>query len=457
MILLLSLSGLDAPAQSVKPSFFGTKTPYQPRQKKYTAPPAGYVPVFINYVGRHGARFMTKPGGDADVLNLLLMARGKNALTDTGKILLRSAQAFMKIEKGNYENITLSGAAEQQGIGARLYETYRPVFRGNGMDVMTTAKIRTQQSAKAFLQGIKNDPAEQIHWYKGDSLDDILRFYDISPAYQQYKKSAALQQRLDSFENDERLKKIAGFIAARVFSSSFAGQLSSGISLPDKNGGKEMNTVSFIKDLYDLYAVQQDIQGEIAQARIPKEAIRFGVVFRERDLVFLNLINNASDFFEKGPAADAQGIQVTIAAPLLLDFLNTINHKIENPASPDLKLRFSHAETISPFATLLGIPEASVSSNSIYTYNKKWKAADIIPMSANIQWILYSNGKDYLVKTLLNEKEVALPVQTSNFPYYSWSQVKDYYLQKLASLHAGPEQDMHQYLLEVSAGPVPRP
>ena len=36
--------------------YLNTKTPYQPQQKNYAAPPKGYMPVFINYVGRHGAR-----------------------------------------------------------------------------------------------------------------------------------------------------------------------------------------------------------------------------------------------------------------------------------------------------------------------------------------------------------------------------------------------------------------
>lgn len=48
-------------------------------------------------------------------------------------------------------------------------------------------------------------------------------------------------------------------------------------------------------------------------------------------------------------------------------------------------------------------------------------------MSANVQWVLYSNGCEYLIKALLNEKEVRLPVKTNSFTYYKLSDVASYY------------------------------
>ena len=100
----------------------------------------------------------------------------------------------------------------------------------------------------------------------------------------------------------------------------------------------------------------------------------------------------------------------------------------------DAILRFTHAEAISPFATLLGIPQASIPAASVYEYNKHWSAAAIIPLSANIQWIVYSNGTEYLVKALLNEKEVSLPLPAKLWPYYSWEDVRKYYQQKLIGI-----------------------
>jgi hypothetical protein len=154
-------------------------------------------------------------------------------------------------------------------------------------------------------------------------------------------------------------------------------------------------------------------------------------VFSARDLSWFNIINSASDFYEKGPAENVNGIQVTIAAPLLRDLINTTDSAIRF-RNFDAVLRFTHAEAISPLATLMGIPQASKTSNSVFTFSDVWNASEIIPMSANIQWILYSNGKSFLIRILLNEKEVNLPVETKTNPYYTWNDVRSYYLNKLS-------------------------
>ena len=55
-------------------------------------------------------------------------------------------------------------------------------------------------------------------------------------------------------------------------------------------------------------------------------------------------------------------------------------------------------------------------------------------MGANIQLVFYRENpqdKDVLVKVLLNENEVRLPVKSEEEPYYKWNVVRDYYLKKL--------------------------
>ncbi|HVX51677.1 MAG TPA: hypothetical protein VHB48_16065, partial [Chitinophagaceae bacterium] len=85
--------------------YLGTKTPYPvTRIIRNTPAPKGYQAVFINYVGRHGARFLTKPGSDVLVVNVLALADSNNALTATGRNIKQMARRFEEIEKGNYEN-----------------------------------------------------------------------------------------------------------------------------------------------------------------------------------------------------------------------------------------------------------------------------------------------------------------------------------------------------------------
>ena len=66
----------------------------------------------------------------------------------------------------------------------------------------------------------------------------------------------------------------------------------------------------------------------------------------------------------------------------------------------------------------------------------------VIPTGCNIQLIFYrpKKGKqgDILVKALLNENEVTMPVETDMFPYYKWNDVKAYYQEKLKKQPKNP-------------------
>ncbi len=431
--------------------YLGTKTPYpSPSKNKITPPPAGYEPVFINYTGRHGSRFMTKAGSDVEVLALLSYAKKKNALTSKGKQLKAMTERFLTIEKDNYENITLLGSAEQEAIGTRIFSTYQKAFKGQGIDVIMTHKVRTQQSAEAFRKGLKNYPGAIHEKVIPDSADNTLRFYDIAPAYRDFKKSTPLVKRMDSLSADARAFTTAKNVCSKLFSPDFVQTLlKEGVVINAGKKNSKINAISFTDNLYDLYTISFSMPLEMKQKGYAKSDIDFSIAFDEKDLRWLDLVNGASDFYEKGAGLDTLGLQIRIAVPLLADYLNSTQDIIINKRKADGVFRFTHAEAISPLATLLGIREASVPDASVFSYHKNWKASSIIPLSANIAWIVYSNGKDQLVKVLLNEKEVRLPITTHQYPFYRWEDIRNYYLKKISALHTDPQADMQQYLLNV--------
>lgn len=416
----------------------GTKTPYRFSIQKYTPAPEGFEPVFVNYVGRHGARFLTKAGSDITLLQVLSEAEKAHALTKKGVLLKAMVIRFLSIENNNYENISLLGEEEQAGIGTRLYNNYKPAFKGRGLEVQITHKIRTKQSADAFLRPFAGQKSEFA--LVKDSDENVLRFYDLSPAYQVFKNNLSVQ--LDSLEKDPRMKQTAASVCAKIFTGNF---IQNGVKVTVRQKPVVIDAAAITECIYDLYSVQFSIPLEMRKKGYTRDSIDFGIVLNQKELQWLNFKNGAADFLEKGAGTDTLGIQVRIAAPLLADFLNST----ENLAQKDAVLRFTHAEAISPFATLLGIRAASVPAASVYDYNRHWKASSIIPLSANIQWIIYSNGKEKQVKVLLNEREVALPVKTNYYPYYRWEDIQHYYLEKLHMIHTDPMADMHEYLLQL--------
>lgn len=85
-------------------------------------------------------------------------------------------------------------------------------------------------------------------------------------------------------------------------------------------------------------------------------------------------------------------------------------------------------------ACLMELDNCARKADDLDRLDEKWMNYRIFPMAANIQLVFYRPKKgngDILVKALLNEKETTMPVKTDNYPYYRWSDLREYYLKKL--------------------------
>ena len=69
-----------------------------------------------------------------------------------------------------------------------------------------------------------------------------------------------------------------------------------------------------------------------------------------------------------------------------------------------------------------------------------WRSYEIFPMGCNIQMVFARPAKkknytadDVIVKVLLNEHPVKLPVPFVNGDYVSWPALRNYYLEKIGN------------------------
>ena len=98
-------------------------------------------------------------------------------------------------------------------------------------------------------------------------------------------------------------------------------------------------------------------------------------------------------------------------------------------------MRFGHEVCVMPLACLMELGNCGVSVANLDELDQHWKNYRIFPMACNIQLIFYKPKKgqgDILVKALLNEREVTLPVTPTATPYYyKWNDVRAYWQGKL--------------------------
>ena len=98
-------------------------------------------------------------------------------------------------------------------------------------------------------------------------------------------------------------------------------------------------------------------------------------------------------------------------------------------------LRFGHDTGLLPLVALLNLDGIGESYTDLELLHNYWQDFSVIPMAGNLQIVFYRknnpnvSGSQYLVKFLLNEREVKLPVSKSPVVgnYYDWNLVRDYF------------------------------
>lgn len=411
---------LSASIFSADFNYLGTKQPYSVKEVSTAPTPNGYKPFFVNHLGRHGSRHLSSPKYDVSLYELLSIAEKEKAITPEGLRLKNSIAQLMEIEKGNYGLLTEVGVKEQKEIAKRFYENNKEIF-GKDIIASSTYVERAQQSRDAFLEELgQYTPNINFKVSTNNKKDILLRFFDLSPEYEEFSENSSWKKELDTYSKS---KNFNNEVLNQLFSKEFIKKLEDGeFKLKDSKGKTVLkNPTDAVRNLYDLYIIQASIGKDLG----------FGKYFSEEQLKWYEEVDNLSDFYEKGPGKNGEDIATNIALPLLENFIVTSDEAIKNQ-NTSANLRFAHAETTIPFITLLDINGYSEKEDIIEKVYDKWLGRDISGMSTNIQWIFYKNDKnDILIKILHNEKDAELPIATSMKPYYKWNDVKNFYTKKL--------------------------
>ena len=99
---------------------------------------------------------------------------------------------------------------------------------------------------------------------------------------------------------------------------------------------------------------------------------------------------------------------------------------------PSVNLRYGHDGILINLLTLLEVNDLGKEYSSIEEAEVGGlRNYDIRPMAGNLQLVFYRNDEgEVLVKGLLNEEEIRLPGVPFSGPYYRWTDLRDFYLEK---------------------------
>lgn len=157
-------------------------------------------------------------------------------------------------------------------------------------------------------------------------------------------------------------------------------------------------------------------------------------IFTTDELYHQWVCNNAGWYLSSGNSPATLGRMPYTQRYLLARFIESADKAIaagDNSAS----LRFGHESVVLPMVCFMELGDYGQAIENLDDVAHLWQNYRIFPMASNIQLVFYRNENcpdDILVKALLNEEEVTLPGMPVTGRYYRWSELKEYYLKKLA-------------------------
>ncbi|HHX3690645.1 TPA: histidine-type phosphatase [Burkholderia cenocepacia] len=438
----------------------------------YEAPPAGYAPVYTELVARHGSRGLSGFKYDGAVYAMLVKAEADGALTALGAQLKADTYAMMKanallgygvqgISTPGYGNLTQTGIREHQQLAARLAQRLPALFAAGNRQVVVvnSGQDRAVDSSTYFSAALAaaqpalapaitlpaapagypaNAPVAQpagtnrfllyFHSLKPatdlvtDTSDPYYATYQASQAYQAYANDATVAAKLKAIKAAPQAADVAQTVLSALVSPAFIAKLgtdgytfaNTGTYTFTSTDGKFTNTlkgdgktkiataVDAVNVLYNLLQVAPAMTAETGGVTMEK-------YIGAEQAQYLAYLQDAEDYYQKGPGIqEANPVTYRMAKVLQDDFFGEVDAIARGDLTHAAKLRFTHAEIVIPFASIMNLKNVFVPTPQAQTYtyaNNPWRGDQVSPMAANMQWDVYRNGTRLIVKMLYNERE----------------------------------------------------
>jgi len=189
-----------------------------------------------------------------------------------------------------------------------------------------------------------------------------------------------------------------------------------------------------IDDARKMMIYLMEVTGNM-QSHHQFEGVNLYDLFSNDDIYSVWRYNNAYWYILSGETPLTQCRVDYMEANLLRNFIEDADRAITSAEpAPGASLRFGHESVVLPLCCLMGINGMDYRTTDLENLDKYWQTYKVFPMAANIQFIYFrkAGSDDVLLLPLLNEREATLPVTTDVAPYYHWSDVRDYFIDKLS-------------------------
>ena len=384
-------------------------TAYPDPTEPLTPAPKGYEPFYLSGYARHGSRWLCGDGQYQDVLKPLRKAHAQGKLTPDGEQLLASVEEFYKGAQGRIGELTSKGEDQHHRIGRRMAENFPQIFnaKNSRVDARSTVVIRCILSMEAECE-------ELTRHFRGLTMHN-----DVSNTYQWYLAPGTPKYVAEAEKG--RAGLVEKWRKELVHPERFSKQLFSDAAYSRDS----VNCERLMRRVFDVCCNMQSHYGA-------PDLWRY---FTEDEAYDLWTIYNRTHYTEFSASNYTNRKAPFKVDVLLKNFLETADTIVGRKDYHGATLRFGHEVFLMPLAALMELGNVGATVENLDTLDRVWVNSTIFPMAGNIQLVFYRPKKgrqgDILVKALLQEREMTLPVKPVKFPYYRWEDLKAYYKTKL--------------------------
>ncbi len=406
--LLLSFYGKLFAYETLPSQYEGSMMPYDFELCTPAEVPDSLQPFFINYVARHGARFLSSEKKVKNISEALDKARKTGTITPLGEEMVSLVAEVCRHTAGRWGALDSVGCVEQQRL-AESMSTMWPSVTGNGVvQACATYVPRVVMSMYEFSHRLCSlNPDIQIYTGEGHQYDRLLRFFDANPVYATYLADKPWKPEYDAFVNNYISSAPARALVGDIYSEA------------------ELRKLTL-----DVYGVIQSLRA----AGLPAPTTRWMSAEDYRkcweaanlEHYYARSINR----FSREPAI--------AAIPLLRDIIDTADTAVRNESFGEIPLkaamRFGHAETLMPLLSLCDVegcnaPDVTTAADVV----SKWRDYEIVPLGANFEIVLLQapSGTIYAL-TRLNGRDVK--VGSFDSALVPWADLRDYWTKRSIQL-----------------------
>lgn len=382
----------------------GSLKPYPVEVHNVNAPDS-LIPVYISHVGRHGARYPASSANCLKMRDALRHADSLGTITPLGRKLLDLTDDVIAASHNRWGALDSLGQAEQRAIASRMFATFPELFKSGLVNAISSYSPRSMMSMFSFVHQLDRLNNKLTFVTSTGRLNSpLMRPFDINQDYLEFRRDDVWKPAYTEYFESACPITALNRVLGRDYPYG------------DTDKARDLALTEYYV-VAGLEAMEMESQMQ--------------TYFTVEEANALWSCFNLRQYLQR-TATTVSAVPADIASQLVMDIITKTDAAISgsNPAVVDL--RFGHAETVMPLASLLRLPGCYYMTNYFDTVAQHWKDFYVVPMAANVQFIVFKAAKSgrYYVRTDLNEQPVALLPNDQRI-YVPWTEARNYMMRCL--------------------------